>query len=86
MTSVAVTLYTKPDCSLCDRLRDDLSWIGEEIPLAVETRNILDDPDWTRQFGVLIPVLEIGGVFYYPPHDLPALRRTLESAQQNAVR
>lgn len=86
MSTVAVILYTKPDCSLCDRLKDDLAWLGEQVPLAVEERNILNDHETTQRLRDLIPVLEIDGALYYPPHDLLAVRRVVEAASRATAR
>jgi hypothetical protein len=86
MSTVVVTLYSKPDCSLCDRLKDDLAWVGEQVPLTVEERNLLEDAETAQRLGSLIPVLEIDGALYYPPHDLLVLRRVIETAGRVATR
>lgn len=80
MSAVTVILYTKPDCALCDRLKEDLAWLGEQRPLQVEERNILEDAEAAHRFRYLIPVVEIDGVVYYPPHDLLQLGRALDTA------
>lgn len=76
----AVVLYTKRDCPLCDHLKSDLAWLAEQLPFTVEERDIERDADLLAQFRYLIPVLEVGGVFYYPPHDLLQLRQMLAPA------
>jgi thiol-disulfide isomerase/thioredoxin len=86
MSVVAVTLYSKPECALCDRLLEDLAWLGEQVPLAVETRDIREDAATEERFRYLIPVLEVDGVLHYPPHDLLGLRRVLEDASRAGVR
>ena len=38
-----ITLYTKPECSLCDEARDVIDIVRTRIPFDLEIRNILDD-------------------------------------------
>jgi len=42
-----LTLYTKPDCPLCDELKTDLLSIEQEVgfSFALEERNIEEDVD-----------------------------------------
>lgn len=75
-----ITLYTKPNCSLCEILRDDLVWLQRQICFTVTIEDISTDAALTEQFKYLVPVLEIAGVLYYPPHDLLQLQRTLLTA------
>jgi hypothetical protein len=75
-----ITLYSKPNCSLCEQLQDDLTWLQREMDFTVSTRDINNDPALQAQFQYLIPVLEIAGAFYYPPHDLLQLRHHLLTA------
>jgi hypothetical protein len=75
-----ITVYFKPNCSLCDRLLDDLAWLQRELAFTVVREDINSDPALKEQFQYLIPVLEIAGVLYYPPHDLLQTRQRLLSA------
>ena len=75
-----VTLYSKPDCSLCDNLLDDLAWLQRELTFTVVTQEITDDPILTEKFQYLVPVLEIGGTLYNPPHDLLQTRQRIITA------
>lgn len=81
-----VTLYTKPNCHLCNQLRLDLAWIQRELDFSVVERNIEADPADAERFRYLIPVLQVGETFFYPPHDLMTLHSTLRAAaDQSAV-
>lgn len=80
-----ITLYTKPDCHLCDELKRDLADLQPEFGFALHERNILEDADMQSRFQYLIPVLEIEGrTLLYPPHDWLTLRNAL-SAEQATV-
>jgi len=79
-----VLVYTKSDCPLCDRLLDDLAWLQEQIGFAVELRDIAADPAAEARFRYLVPVLEVGGALYYPPHDALHLHHHLTAAARAA--
>ena len=81
--SLQLTLYTKPNCSLCDDLLADLVWLQRELPFTVQSQDITGDPDLREKFQYLIPVLEIGGVYYNPPHDLMQTRQRIISAARD---
>jgi hypothetical protein len=81
-----VTLYTKPDCSLCEQLKADLGWLAQEIEFTVDERDIETDRELMARFRHLVPVLAVaravsddgdGELYLYPPHDLMRLRQTL---------
>jgi glutaredoxin len=77
-----VTLYTKPDCPLCDELRADLLALQPEIGFALIEQNIEEDEDDFASFRYLIPVVNIeNGPLLTPPHDFMLLRRTLEATR-----
>ena len=57
---MTLTLYSRPDCHLCERLLDEV------LPLlATDTRieviDISDDPDLMRRYGLRIPILSCEG-------------------------
>ena len=84
-TPLQIILYSKPDCSLCDQLLDDLVWLQRELAFTVVSHNINDDPALKEKFQYLIPVLEIGGTLYNPPHDLLQTRQRIISAARDAA-
>ena len=77
-----VTLYTKPDCPLCDDALRELHGLQTEFGFALLKRNILEDEALFTQFRSLIPVVDVeGGPLLYPPHDWYTLRCALIGAQ-----
>ena len=80
--ALEVTLYTKDHCSLCEKLQDDLAWISREQPLRIVSHDIEADADLYERFRYLVPVVEIGGTLYYPPHDVMQLRHAVLNAAQ----
>ena len=78
-----VTLYSKPDCHLCETVKADLLSIQTKIGFTLLERNIEEDPDEFLRFRYLIPVLDIeGGELLYPPHTWYSVFHALEAAQQ----
>ena len=77
-----ITIYSKPNCSLCDTLLDDLAWIQRELEFTVVSQDINADPTLKEKFQYLIPVLEIDGVLYNPPHDLLQTRQRIITAMR----
>jgi len=75
-----ITLYSKPNCSLCDDLLADLAWLQRELAFTVISQDISDDPVLREKFQYLVPVLEIGGTLYTPPHDLLQTRQRIINA------
>lgn len=79
---ITVTLYTRPDCPLCDEVRHDLAGLAPEYPHTLVEQNILADATLFERFRYLIPVVEVnGGALSYPPHDWHSLRTLLAAAQ-----
>src|SRR2546423_7045145 len=58
---LAVTLYERPGCHLCDETHRALRRIGLDRPLAVERVDISTDPVLERRYLVRIPVLAVDG-------------------------
>ena len=81
-----VTLYTKPDCPLCEELKADLAALQPEIGFSLQERNIEDDADDFARYRTLIPVLDIeGGPVLYPPHDWAIVRQALLTARKKSA-
>jgi glutaredoxin len=47
-----VTLYTRPDCGLCDQMKKELTSRGYQL----QEVNVDDDPELKRQYGLDVPV------------------------------
>ena len=63
-----ITLYTRPGCSLCDKMKAGLLDRGYQI----REVNIDDDPELTRRYGVDIPVAVRADGTLLAKHRLPA--------------
>ena len=73
-----ITLYTKPDCHLCDDVKADLEVLHQEIGFTFLMRNIEEDAADFEQFRYLIPVVDIAdGPMLYAPIDSFELRQAL---------
>ena len=57
-----VTLYTKPDCCLCDEAREAIQRVQQELSIELEQVDITHDPALTARYGERIPVVVVGGV------------------------
>ncbi len=71
-----VTLYSKPDCHLCDVVKKVIADVAKRRRFKLEVRNILDDPADTERFKNAIPVVMVDGViiarYRLTGHDLEA--------------
>ena len=72
--------YTKPDCPLCDEVRDLLNESGVDW----EEINILESADLRVRFRNEIPVLQSGEkTWFYRNHDNVPLTRWLQAEVGN---
>lgn len=63
MTSTCkVTIYTRPDCHLCEEAKAAIDASGCEAEFILEEVNIDDDPSLRERYGNDIPVILINGV------------------------
>jgi len=60
---IALTLYSRPGCHLCDEMKAVVSRARQQVsaPFAIEEVDISTDPELERQYGVEIPVLLVNG-------------------------
>jgi glutaredoxin len=56
-----LTLYTKPDCALCDEARAALERVRERLPFALEVTDITTDSQLVQRYGERIPVVLVDG-------------------------
>ena len=54
-----VTLYSKPDCPLCDEARDALERVRADLPFDLEEVDIMTRASLLEQYGERIPVVAI---------------------------
>ena len=57
---VALTCYTKPGCTLCDKARASIARATRGLPVTVRWVNILDDPTLLARWSERIPVVTAG--------------------------
>ena len=61
MPTIALTLYSRPECCLCEDMKAVLAQVRQEIPFHLEEINISGNPDLEERFGQEIPVLLVNG-------------------------
>lgn len=83
MTSV-VTLYSKPDCHLCDEARKAILGLRVGgLDLRLEEVNIESDPTLLAAYGERIPVCELAGEEVFElTADVSALRARLDTVSR----
>jgi glutaredoxin len=57
-----VTLYSKPECHLCDVVKEVISRVRARREFELEIRNILTDPADYERYKNDIPVVMVDGV------------------------
>ena len=61
-TPVALMLYTRPGCHLCDQMKAVIERVARRRPLALHEVDITTDPGLERRYAHEIPVLLIEGL------------------------
>jgi glutaredoxin-like protein DUF836 len=61
MASVALTLYTRADCHLCDDMKAIVLPVAAEYGCVVQQIDIASDPGLEAEYGLEIPVLLVNG-------------------------
>ena len=59
--ALAVTLYRKQGCGLCDQAEAALARISRRLPLTVTTIDIDSDETLQRRYFLEIPVIAVAG-------------------------
>jgi glutaredoxin len=76
-----VTLYSKPDCPLCDEAREALERVRARAAFDLREVDITTDPQLEAQLRERIPVVALGGEELFDYHvDEQALERRLGQA------
>ena len=60
--SFRLTLYTRADCHLCERMKAVVGDVGAELPLEVEEIDVDLVPALVDRYGREVPVLMVDGV------------------------
>jgi glutaredoxin len=58
---IAVTIYSRPGCHLCDDMKAIVHKVARTIPLSIEEIDISKDAALEAEFGLEIPVLFVAG-------------------------
>ena len=61
MSTVTVTLYSKPGCHLCEPVAETIAEAARVASFQVVRRNILDDPQDYERYKHAIPVVTVNG-------------------------
>jgi hypothetical protein len=77
-----VTLFTRPDCHLCDLTKADLAELQPVAPHHLVEVDIETDPVLLKRHGESVPVVEIGPYTLRPPFSKTDLKVALLAAQQ----
>jgi glutaredoxin len=79
---VSVTLYTKPDCHLCEEALKTLRAVRAELPFELTVRDIATEDALHRAYFERIPVVALDGeeLFEYFV-DAERLRERLQSGR-----
>ncbi len=77
MASLALTLYTRPGCHLCDEMKEVVRPVSRELGCLLEEVDIAGHSDLEARFGQEIPVLFVNGrkAFKYRVSDRDLRRR-----------
>jgi uncharacterized membrane protein len=78
---LTVTLYTRPDCSLCDQVKVDLESLQVDVPHELSIVNIENNPDFQNMYLTEIPVVQVGPYTLKAPISRQALNVTLRAAR-----
>jgi glutaredoxin len=75
-----VTLFSKPDCHLCEAARLELEHIGSTRALQIEVVDITTDAVLLNKYGERIPVLQVGWREYAAPLTQQVIQRALRES------
>jgi hypothetical protein len=58
---IALTIYSRPGCHLCDEMKAVVGRVAQTIPLSLNEVDISTDPELETRYGLEIPVLFVEG-------------------------
>ena len=58
---IAVTIYSRQGCHLCDQMKAVVERVGQSVAIAVEEIDVSTDPALEARYGGEVPVLLVGG-------------------------
>jgi glutaredoxin len=78
ITLAKLTLYSKPDCPLCDEARAALGRVGSRVHFDLDEVDITTQPELDARYRERIPVVAVDGEEVFDFHvDEPALEQRL---------
>lgn len=78
---ITVTLFTRPECHLCEQAKADLNALQSEIPHLLLEVDIESDPALQKRYLTEIPVVETGSYRLMAPFTRAELQMTLGAAR-----
>ncbi|MDA8234632.1 MAG: glutaredoxin family protein [Clostridia bacterium] len=58
---IIITIYSKDECSLCDKAKAIVEKVAQDYPLEIEMFDITTDPVIFEKYKYQIPVIAING-------------------------
>ncbi len=58
---LTLTLYTRPDCHLCEEIKEVLAEVTKDFSHTLTEIDISDSPELESRFGLEVPVLFVNG-------------------------
>src|SRR4030042_2179766 len=78
---LTVILYTRTDCSLCEKTKEELMKLQQSIPHQLIEIDVDKDITLQQVYGTEIPVIEIGPYKIKPPFTDQDIAMTLAAAR-----
>ncbi len=78
---ITVTLYSRPDCHLCETAKAELESLQSEVPHTLVEIDIDRDPALQKKYFEQIPVVEVGAYRLKAPFTRAELLMTLGAAR-----
>ncbi|HVM97507.1 MAG TPA: glutaredoxin family protein [Candidatus Acidoferrales bacterium] len=61
MATPSITIYSRPDCHLCEEMQAVVAPLAAQVGATVEVVDIGSNPELEARFGMEIPVLFVDG-------------------------
>ena len=61
MSTVRITLYSRPDCHLCETMRDIVVPLAHEMGASFDEVDVDEDPAIAARYDLEVPVLCVNG-------------------------
>ena len=81
MSTVRITLYSRPGCHLCEAMRDVAVVVARERGATFEEVDVDDDPVAAAQYDLEVPVLCVNGTKAFSISVTPKLLRQRLAAE-----